>query len=360
MSLNEIIIGSCDATQQLKKLVKMVSASSSTVLLRGETGCGKDVVARAIHNSSNRKGELVNVNCAAIPSELLESELFGHEKGAFTGADSKKEGRFEASHHGTLFLDEIGDMPLPLQAKLLRAIETKKIQRVGGKGEIELNLRLICATHQNIEQKIEDGLFRADLFYRINVFPIEIPTLAERRDDIPELLNHILNDINVEEGIKLPVFDDSALLALKDYLWPGNIRELKNLIERAAIIFSDRKINGKNIRENLLKINLPDTAEESNILWEMTSNLGDVQPSNNKSKTEHTALPHPSHYKKWFDYSDKVDLRRHLVEVECILIEGALKKNDGSVTSASKSLKINRTTLIEKMKKYSIPRIGND
>ena len=173
----------------------MVAQSNSTVLLRGETGCGKDVVAKAIHNSSERTGDLVNVNCAAIPSELLESELFGHEKGAFTGADSRREGRFESSNNGTLFLDEIGDMPLPLQAKLLRAIETRKIQRVGGKSEIELNLRLICATHQNIEKKIDEGHFRADLFYRINVFPIEIPSLSERREDIPILVNHILDEL---------------------------------------------------------------------------------------------------------------------------------------------------------------------
>jgi sigma-54 specific flagellar transcriptional regulator A len=218
--MSKIIIGNCEVTQQLKKLVDMVSISNSTVLLRGETGCGKDVVARAIHSTSNRKGELVNVNCAAIPSELLESELFGHEKGAFTGADSKKEGRFEASNEGTLFLDEIGDMPMPLQAKLLRAIETKTIQRVGGKGEIKLDLRLICATHQNIEKKIEDGLFRADLFYRINVFPIEIPTLAERKDDIPELLNHILEEIDENKQKNLPIFDDSAISALKEYIWP--------------------------------------------------------------------------------------------------------------------------------------------
>ena len=214
--MSEFIIGNCEVTQQLKKLVDMVSVSNSTVLLRGETGCGKDVVARAIHATSNRKGELVNVNCAAIPSELLESELFGHEKGAFTGADSKKEGRFETSNKGTLFLDEIGDMPMSLQAKLLRAIETKTIQRVGGKGEIKLDLRLICATHQNIEKKIEDGLFRADLFYRINVFPIEIPTLAERKDDIPELLDYILKEIGVNKEINLQIFDDSAVAALKE------------------------------------------------------------------------------------------------------------------------------------------------
>ena len=357
--MSEIIIGNCEVTQQLKKLVDMVSISNSTVLLRGETGCGKDVVARAIHSTSNRKGELVNVNCAAIPSELLESELFGHEKGAFTGADSKKEGRFEASNEGTLFLDEIGDMPMPLQAKLLRAIETKTIQRVGGKGEIKLDLRLICATHQNIEKKIEDGLFRADLFYRINVFPIEIPTLAERKDDIPQLLNHILEEIDENKQHKLPIFDDSAISALKEYIWPGNIRELKNLIERASIIFANKKINAKNIRENLLRINLPDFKEESNFVWEMTSELTNVKDPKETNSTNNS-LPHPNNYKSWFDYLEKIDLRRHLSEVECILIEGALKKNDGSVTSASKSLKINRTTLIEKMKKYSIPRVGND
>ena len=356
--MNNIIKGNCEATSELKKLVEMVSISNSTVLLRGETGCGKDVVARAIHQTSKREGELVNVNCAAIPSELLESELFGHEKGAFTGADNKREGRFEASDRGTLFLDEIGDMPLPLQAKLLRAIETRTIQRVGGKSEIKLDLRLICATHQNIEKKIDEGLFRADLFYRINVFPIEIPTLAERKEDIPILVTHILNEIR-ENGSKSPSFEDSALTALKEYVWPGNIRELKNLIERAAIIFGDKKINGKNVRENLLKINLPDFKEEKDVLWDLTSDLAEVEEKKELNHDD-SSMPHPNHYKKWFEYLDKIDLRRHLSDVEYILIEGALKKNSGSVTAASKSLKINRTTLIEKMKKYSIPKVGND
>tara|TARA_B100000674_G_C37936954_1_gene960752 strand:+ start:770 stop:1846 length:1077 start_codon:yes stop_codon:yes gene_type:complete len=358
--MSEIIKGSCEATVQLRKLVEMVSISNSTVLLRGETGCGKDVVARAIHNQSKRNGNLINVNCAAIPAELLESELFGHEKGAFTGAESKREGRFEASHNGTLFLDEIGDMPLPLQAKLLRAIETKKIQRVGGKGEIDLDLRLICATHQNIEKKIEEGLFRADLFYRINVFPIEIPTLAERKEDIPELVEHILNEINKDKS-SLPSFEDSAFSALKQYIWPGNVRELRNVIERSTIIFASKKITAKNIKENLLKINLPDVKEEKKIIWEMTSDLAEVNDNlTNSSPESKDSMPHPNNYKSWFEYLDQIDLRRHLSEVECILIEGALKKNNGSVTEASKGLKINRTTLIEKMKKYSIPRIGND
>ena len=358
--MSKIIKGSCEATENLKKLVDMVSKSTSTVLLRGETGCGKDVVARAIHESSSRKGKLVNVNCAAIPSELLESELFGHEKGAFTGADNRREGRFEISHQGTLFLDEIGDMPMSLQAKLLRAIETRRIQRVGGKDEIELDLRLVCATHQNIEKRIEEGSFRADLFYRINVFPIEIPTLAERKDDIPELLDHILTEIK-DSGSKIPKFDNSSLNALKDYIWPGNIRELRNVIERASIIFPEKIISAKNIRDNLLRINIPDSVEEKDALWEMTSSLTDVDISQeNKEKNAPGSMPHPSHYKRWFDVLEKIDLRRHLSEVEFILIESSLKKNNGSVTDAAKSLKINRTTLIEKMKKYSIPKLGLD
>ena len=355
--MTDIIKGNCEATIQLKRLVEMVSKSNSTILLRGETGCGKDVVARAIHKESNRQGNLINVNCAAIPSELLESELFGHEKGAFTGADNRREGRFEASNNGTLFLDEIGDMPMSLQAKLLRAIETRKIQRVGGKSEIELDFRLICATHQNIEKKIDEGLFRADLFYRINVFPIEIPTLSERREDIPELVNHILSEIK-KSGSSIPNFSKSSFSALKEYIWPGNVRELRNVIERAAIIFPKQEINSKNIRENLLKVNLPNNKEEKEKLWEMTSELSPVKEETPNG--DDVSIPHPNHYRKWFDYMEKIDLRRHLSEIEYILIEGALKKNSGSVTKSSASLKINRTTLIEKMKKFSIPKLGND
>ncbi len=356
--MSKIIKGSCEATKNLIKLVEMVSKSNSTVLLRGETGCGKDVIARAVHESSNRKGKLVNVNCAAIPAELLESELFGHEKGAFTGADSRREGRFEISNKGTLFLDEIGDMPMSLQAKLLRAIESRKIQRVGGKEEIELDLRLVCATHQNIEKKIDDGTFRADLFYRINVFPIEIPSLSERKDDIPELINHILGEIK-ESGSDIPSFDDSSIQALKEYIWPGNIRELRNVIERAAIIFPSKSIKAKNIRENLLRVNVPDNQDEKNEIWDMTSNLQNVDTDENLDE-QSFSMPHPSHYKKWFEILDKIDLRRHLSEVELVLIESSLKKANGSVTDAAKSLKINRTTLIEKMKKYSIPKVGMD
>ncbi len=360
--MEEIIKGNSEATLELKKLVNLVSKSNSTVLLRGETGCGKDVVAQAIHHSSERGGDLINVNCAAIPSELLESELFGHEKGSFTGADSLRQGRFELSNNGTLFLDEIGDMPMSLQAKLLRAIETKSIQRVGGKKEIKLDLRLVCATHQNIEKKIDDGTFRADLFFRINVFPIEIPTLSERKEDIPILVDHIINEISLNQEL-VPKFDTSAIRALQEYIWPGNVRELKNVIERAAIIFPKTIIKSNNVKENLIKISLPDRIEEKEGLWDMTGDLPLTKESNNnitKQNENLSQLPHPKHYRKWFEYMDKIDLRRHLSEIEINLIEAALQVNSGSVTKSADSLKINRTTLIEKMKKLSIRKLNDE
>ncbi len=180
MDIDKLIVGKSKSVLELKLLINKVASSESTVLILGETGTGKELVAEAIHKTSKRKGQFIPVNCAAIPSELLESELFGHEKGAFTGADKARAGRFEMSSNGTLFLDEIGDIPLSLQAKLLRALESKKIQKVGGGKEIPLNLRMVCATHQNLEKKVNEGSFRADLFYRINVFPINVPTLAEK------------------------------------------------------------------------------------------------------------------------------------------------------------------------------------
>ena len=190
--IDDIIIGQSAPAKELKKLIEVVAEAPTSVLVLGETGTGKELVARAIHAASGRSGRLVSVNCAAIPSELLESEIFGHEKGAFTGADKPRKGRVELARGGTLFLDEIGDMPLPLQTKLLRVLENRTVQRVGGNDEIEVDFRLVCATHQNIQARVDEGGFRADLFFRINVFPIQVPTLAERHVDIPLIADAIL------------------------------------------------------------------------------------------------------------------------------------------------------------------------
>ncbi|MDC0971389.1 sigma-54 dependent transcriptional regulator [Alphaproteobacteria bacterium] len=350
--IDDIIIGKSVAIEEVKNLVQAVSKTSTTVLVQGETGTGKEVISRAIHELSGRKGKLISVNCAAIPAELLESELFGHEKGSFTGAEKTRAGRFEQAHKGTLFLDEIGDMAMPLQSKLLRALEQRVIQRVGGNEEIVIDFRLVCATHQHIESKIDEGLFRSDLFYRINVFPVQVPSLAERAVDIPELVQAIGSQLT---GMPSPRFDESGLAELAKYPWPGNVRELRNVIERASVLFKDGKINKKHVRENLLRLKVPDREEEQSLLWDATADIVleedfELLPDTDKP------IPHPSHYKQWFSYFDSIDLRKHLRDVEVVLIEAALDKTEGMVSQAASALKLRRTTLIEKMKKLMIEK----
>ena len=350
-NIDDIIIGQSKNILELKLLIEKVAESNSTVLIQGETGTGKELAAEAVHAASKKKGHFVPVNCAAIPNELLESELFGHEKGAFTGADKSRAGRFEISSGGTLFLDEIGDIPLSLQAKLLRALESKKIQKVGGGKEVQLDLRMVCATHQNLEKKVAEGTFRADLFYRINVFPIGIPTLAERVEDIPLILKHILKKIEIDHN-KLPNFSNESIEALKRHLWPGNVRELKNVLERACILFPNKQISKQNVFENLLRLKVPTSQEEQKALWDATQSIISIDDEEHNIKN--APLPHPKHYADWFDFFEDIDLRVYLRDVEIVLIESALKKADGIVSKAADLLKINRTTLIEKMKKLQI------
>ena len=229
--MTSFIIGESAKMLELKSLVKVVGPSLAPVMLTGETGVGKDVVAQDIHRQSLRSGPFVAINCAAIPAELLESELFGYEKGAFTGADRARMGRFEMSNGGTLFLDEIGDMPLALQSKLLRTLENHCIQRIGGNREIKLDLRLICATHQNVEQMVEDGRFRADLYYRLATFQMKVPPLSERREDIALLLEVMMASyLERQPGAVPPRFSPAAVEALKGHDWPGNVRELRNVL----------------------------------------------------------------------------------------------------------------------------------
>ncbi len=355
--IDDLIVGVSSTSKELKRLIKMVAKTTTTVLVLGETGTGKELVAKALHLESNRKGGLISVNCAAIPSELLESELFGHEKGSFTGADKPRAGRFEQAAGGTLFLDEIGDMPISLQSKLLRALEDKSIQRVGGNKTIKIDFRLVCATHQELSVKVDKGDFRADLFYRINVFPIDVPRLSERAVDIPLILRKILENFESSGELpnNFPTFDDTALNALQKYSWPGNVRELKNLIERACVLFSGRSINSEHVKHNLLKIKAPDHTEESTALWDAAADLVGIS-SDSQEESPTTPLPHPDHYKDWFLYFDNIDLRRHLQDIEIVLIEAALENSTGQVSQASGMLKLRRTTLIEKMKKLAIEK----
>ena len=231
------ITGGSPALRQVLEQVRRVAPTDSTVLILGETGTGKELICRAIHHDSSRRDEpLVKLNCAAIPSGLIESELFGHEKGAFTGAIQQKRGRFELAHEGTIFLDEIGDIPLETQPKLLRLLQEREFERVGGNVTIHTDVRVIAATHRNLEQMVADGSFRQDLFYRLNVFPVILPPLRERREDIPVLARYFAHRMSLRQGRPGLEFSDAAIERLLAYRWPGNIRELENIVERAVIL----------------------------------------------------------------------------------------------------------------------------
>lgn len=231
------IIGESDAIKKVKNLIQKVALTDSTVLITGESGVGKELVAKAVHfGSKRREKRFLSINCAALPENLLESELFGYEKGAFTGAESSKPGLFELADGGTLFLDEIGEMPMQMQAKLLRVLQDFTIRRLGGREDKKINVRLICATNRDIEQEIKKGKFREDLFYRINVFNIHVPPLRERKEDIPVLVNYLLNKLSIKFGKNKPSISPDSMKILENYHYPGNVRELENIIERALAI----------------------------------------------------------------------------------------------------------------------------
>jgi len=231
------MIGANRGLRQVLDAVQLVAPVDSTVLLSGETGTGKELIARAIHDRSRRShGPYIKVNCAAIPAGLLESELFGHERGAFTGAQTQTTGRFELANHGTLFLDEIGDLPLELQPKLLRVLQEQEFERLGGTRTIQVDIRIIAATNLDLMQLVRERLFRADLFYRLNVYPIALPPLRERAEDIPEMVRHFAGEFAARMGRTIEVIPEDAMRILQRHEWPGNIRELQNLIERAVIL----------------------------------------------------------------------------------------------------------------------------
>jgi sigma-54 dependent transcriptional regulator, flagellar regulatory protein len=351
------IIGESESIKRLQSTIEMVAPSNLPVLITGPTGAGKELVAQELHRLSERKGPLIAVNCAAIPSELLESELFGFERGAFTGADKQRIGRFEQSAGGTLFLDEIGDMPLVLQSKLLRAVEKQAIQRLGGSKDIALDLRIVCATHKDLSKLVADGLFRADLYYRLAVFPIGVPSLAERLDDIPLILNLIVQEHKARNPrFMQPIFSDPALSMMKNHDWPGNVRELRNVIERAFIMFHGKEISAEHMRDNLLRLNPNQifTAESLNTLWEVTADIG---LSEDDADDEGGPPPEPSKFKTWFKHYDMIDLRGYLRDIEVVFIEAAIEANEQVISRAADALSLRRTTLIEKMKKYGIERM---
>ncbi len=308
------MVGEGPAFQSVLKSIQIVAPADATVLILGETGTGKELVARAIHESSGRaKGSFVKVNCAAIPATLLESELFGHEKGAFTGAVAQRTGRFELAHRGTLFLDEIGEMPLELQPKLLRAIQDQEFERVGGTRTIRTDARFIVATNRDLKAMVDENRFRADLYYRLNVFPLHVPPLRERREDIPLLTRYFVQKHARRMGRNIDTISSIAMQALTRYDWPGNIRELQNVIERSVIL-----TNG-----NVLSVAMPNSIGKA-------SGVGQQQRSPEASQA-----------------AERERILRALKEANGVV---------GGPEGAAARLGLKRTTLQSRMRKYQIAR----
>ena len=338
-----LLDGHSKAVQQVSELIERVADTGANVLILGESGTGKEVVARSIHTISNRSSKyFVPVNCAAIPQELLESELFGHVKGAFTGAITDRKGRFELAEGGTLFLDEIGDMDLNMQAKLLRVLQEKVYERVGSAKSISANVRIVAATHRNLEEMVSNGEFREDLYYRLHVYPIELPPLRRRCEDLPSLVYAITDKIKQETGTDVKVTPD-AMSALTRYTWPGNVRELSNLLERLSILYPDKVVDATKLPSKYNSLmNIQNNTFENEAAYAETEI--DAQDELYNS----IGLPLLT--------KDGVDLKSHMASVEHFYIEQALDLANGVVAQAAKLLGLRRTTLVEKLKKHQFQR----
>ncbi len=332
------MVGNSRAIQEVRRLVEHVAQTDASVLILGETGTGKEVVARNLHFMSARKTKpFVPLNCGAIPAELLESELFGHEKGAFTGAVAARQGRFEMAQGGTLFLDEIGDMPMNLQVKLLRVLQEKTFERVGGNKTISADVRIVAATHRNLERQVTEGKFREDLFYRLNVFPIEMPPMRERREDIPLLVNELISRLE-SQGSPAVRLSPNALVSLSRYEWPGNVRELANLIERLAILFPYGVVDVND---------LPAKYRHAEGLSVSSAPTFMVRADEQTGGIPATAVAIPA---------AGLDLKETMANLEIAYINQALNECGGVVARAAERLQMRRTTLVEKMRKYGMSK----
>lgn len=333
------LVGTSQEIQTVRQVMAQVAETDVTVLIEGESGTGKEVVARNLHyHSPRREGPFVPVNCGAIPAELLESELFGHEKGAFTGAISARAGRFEMAEGGTLFLDEIGDMPLHMQVKILRVLQEKTFERVGGNKTYSTNVRIIAATHRNLETMIVEGGFREDLYYRLNVFPIQMPSLKDRVEDVPLLINELVKRLESEQRGSVR-FNSASIISLCKHSWPGNVRELANLVERMAIMQPFGVVGVQDLPEKYR--HQEDSVEED---FDIDTEHLAATPSV-VSMSDRALLP-----------ENGIDLKEYITGLEQNLIQQALDDSGGVVARAAERLAIRRTTLVEKMRKYGMSR----
>ncbi len=334
------LVGQSRPMRRVQTLIEQVAGTDASVLILGESGTGKEVVARNIHEHSERRNKpFIPINCGAIPGDLLESELFGHEKGAFTGAISARQGRFELAQGGTVFLDEIGDMSMPMQVKLLRVLQERCFERVGSNKTIQADVRIIAATHRDLEQRIVDGEFREDLFYRLNVFPIELPALRERASDIPVLIEELVRRIE-EDGRGSVRFSPAAISAMSQYRWPGNVRELANLVERLAILYPYEEVQLDNLPEKMVAGFEPEQAGQE----ESADDALQLEGGKPVVKLDEGGI----------------DLKGFLADLEVQLIRQALDTADGVVAQAAKLLGLRRTTLVEKLRKYGIQRLEEE
>jgi sigma-54 dependent transcriptional regulator, flagellar regulatory protein len=340
------LTGNSRAIENTRKLIGQVADADATVLILGESGTGKEVVARCLHQISSRRDKpFVPINCGAIPAELLESELFGHDKGAFTGALTARQGRFELADGGTLFLDEIGDMPMPMQVKLLRVLQERTFERVGSNKTIQCNVRVMAATHRQLEEEIKEKRFREDLFYRLNVFPIEVPALRDRVEDISLLVNDLIAKMQAQDRGSIS-FTNKALKMLMQYDWPGNVRELANLIERMAILNPDGVIDVVDLPEKFQQFSIPEASAEDIVLSGQPFSMQDIT----ETAAINTAAAAP------LLLEQGLDLKEYLSDIECDLINQALDECNGIVAHAAKRLNMRRTTLVEKLRKYDLQR----
>ncbi|PAR33221.1 sigma-54 dependent transcriptional regulator [Vibrio metoecus] len=352
------LVGQSMGIQEVRHLIEQVSTTEANVLILGESGTGKEVVARNIHyHSGRRNGPFVPINCGAIPAELLESELFGHEKGAFTGAITSRKGRFELAEGGTLFLDEIGDMPMSMQVKLLRVLQERCFERVGGNSTIKANVRVIAATHRNLEEMIDDQKFREDLYYRLNVFPIEMPALRDRIDDIPLLLQELMTRMEAE-GAQPICFTPRAINSMMEHDWPGNVRELANLVERMVILYPNSLVDVNHLPTKYRYSDIPEFQPEPSRFSSVEEQERDVLEG---IFSEDFNFEEPHEFAADIDAPqalppEGVNLKELLADLEVNLINQALEAQGGVVARAADMLGMRRTTLVEKMRKYNMQR----
>ncbi|SBV34665.1 Sigma54 specific transcriptional regulator, Fis family [uncultured Sphingopyxis sp.] len=336
-ALEALIIGSSPAVCRLREMIRRVARSNASVMLCGPSGSGKELVARAIHDEGARAGKAFSaINCGAIPGELIESELFGHEKGSFTGAHARRIGHFEASEGGTLFLDEIGDMRFDMQVKLLRVLEDRTIVRVGSSEVKAVDVRVISATHQDLGAAIAEGKFREDLFFRLGVVVLQIPSLASRVEDIPALVRHFQRQMPA--GAKCR-YDDAAMAVLMRHAWPGNVRELRNFVERASVLHGGETLGADDVA---MLLDPTAALAPRPAVCPVTEDFA-AAPFASAAPTAKTPAP-----------GRPIDLKREIETIELEQIHVALDLADGIISEAARLLTLKRTTLIEKMRKYGV------